>query len=881
MCIECVGAAWAAPKWDHLWQADELPEQFEEGAVFVHGGSGERKIRPLGTGRRAYRCTVSHSQGSAFFDTVPSTWTDADSTIELRLRLDEDQPDARRVMGLIINSAKDRWLTGFMWSRTGAEPRVEAAEASANAATLPDATDFVTYRVYYRADTNKADLYRLNEENGQLEYVLTSVGVENSSLHQRDWMRIGNYSRSMAGTFEIEHLCWTNKGISGRPAEAGEGLSAVSAEFAGCVLPRWAEAGIVPVRLQADIAPAATAALVRADLRNDAAGYHKQVEFKPPRGGRILELPLEDAPPGELSVVLTLHIGAKRLRVDRCEGSITMFSRIHRALGSDMPEIKHGEAVLLRNMAPLAECRPRALRVLPYTTVTGENGAMAQPVGHLAMGFVVYWPYPGRFALTAGVSEDTAGVSVQFGHRAPETWKAGRPVPDGSAARLHEIYLGAFTNDQRDCRLRIGLPRGGRLAYLKAVPYPAPEWPVSKLAGNRRVLLDNDGYSVFVLDMFLDAADMAAYTAKYRDTDIQGVIWCVGNNLEVNYSSRLAPLYLEGTTDFPSASAKKVHDAVRRYVDAGEDTLDASIRICHENDLLCFASLRMNKAPSPVYDKDRPFELYERFKDMRIYETPTARGTNLSYAFEEVRSHALALLKEMAQRRPDAILLEFCRCPPHVGFHPELVAKFRRLHNVPAETPIDPSDPRWLAIKSEPLTQLMREVRAMARDQHTRSGKPMSVAAHIFHERLLEESAIDIDTWLEEGLVDILLVSSKLEYMRLEPWSIEPFTELVRGKPITVYGEIDSHYGGHDPTPEEEAARKRGEKVDSGSREVTIDYYRKRAHDLYRQGSDGVMIWDGFFNLGIVHRLGDRDGLDEWYRFERPARAYSETVLIE
>lgn len=294
-----------------------------------------------------------------------------------------------------------------------------------------------------------------------------------------------------------------------------------------------------------------------------------------------------------------------------------------------------------------------------------------------------------------------------------------------------------------------------------------------------------------------------------------------------------APLYFEGTERFPRGEARRVHDAVRGYIDAGEDTLDAMIRLCRENDLLCFASLRMNRAPNPVYDEGRPLSQYDQLKPYRIYEKPGTRGKHLSYAFPEMRRHALGLFEEMVERGPDGILAEFTRVPPYVGYHPTLVRRFRE---------------RYRLQGGEPLTELMRGLRAASNSHRRRTGRRIRVAAHVFHERLMEDCAIDIDTWIDEGLIDVLVVSSKLAFMDLTPWHIPAFAKKAQAKGITLFCQIDSHYGGHDPTPEEERRRARGEKVRTEAGRVTDHYYRLTASEFYRQGTDGVLVWDGFFN---------------------------------
>ena len=552
--------------------------------------------------------------------------------------------------------------------------------------------------------------------------------------------------------------------------------------------------------------------------------------------------------------------------------------------------LQRGDVMILRDMAELAEGNPGNMRTQAYVAEDGHKGTLVELLDHHAAGLVLLWPHPGRFVVAAGVMNDTKRAAVQFGVHEPLIWKHAENRKPSDENTVHEIFLDSFETDaeQRPLRIRIQLPLGGRIAYLKITPCPPVDWPKSNISGNKRVLIDNDGYSVFYINMFSTPEIMKGFIQKYRNTDISGLVWCVNNPLEVNYKSNHAPLLFEGTTNFPRPGDKIIHDTIRRFVDAGTDSLDVAIESCREARIRCYAGLRMNTAPNPVYDESRPIPLYDKFKNMRLYEKPGQQGAYLSYAFPEWRRHVLSIIREMAERRPDAVLLEFTRVPPFVGWHPVLIGQFRDQYKIPAKQSIDPNDPRWLAIKSQPLTALLRDARIIideVNQAHPDSHK-IDLAVHVFHlsgsqSYELQWSGIDINTWIDEKLIDELVVSSKEAYMNLAPWKLPDFAYNAKKIGIPVYCQIDSHHSGHDPTPEEERARARGEKVITEAKNVTPFYYLRTAHDLFKQGADGVFIWDGFFNLGSAYQLGNRDELDIRYRYEVNACQYQEKISFQ
>ena len=588
-------------------------------------------------------------------------------------------------------------VTGFEWCRSGGRDYIRDCGNATNRILFANRGDTFTYRVYYRPATRKADLYVLIRKPAEWRHLLTSVGYRSKPGLPSSLM-FGDYSNAMGGDFAIDYVRW-RAGWADKPKGDREDLVNVTAGLVSGSVPEWAEPGEIPLVAQIELSPESAKAFLEVQCKADQGSFKKGFAFGCRPGSNTVALPLLDAPPGKLNVTVTLRIGAKRLAVGRWQGAIRVFRTIRTSLKRGSPsELTLDEAILLRDLSRYAEGQPSALRIREYVTAHGQHGEAVTFANPMASGIVLYWPYHGRYALTAGVTSDTRRLSAQFGHGTPTVCRhrtlEARPDP----SELQEIYLGRFDNSQPELRIRIGVPANGTLAYVKAMPFVRRPRPESRLRGNRRVLVDNDGFSPFCMGMSMDAQAMARETRRYRGTDVLGVVWCVGNPLEVNYRSRVAPLYFEGTERFPRRGDRRVHDAVRGYINEGEDTLDAMIRVCRENGLLCFASLRMNRAPNPVYDEGRPLPQYDQLKPYRIHERPGTQGKYLSYAFPEVREHALSLFGEMAERGPDGILAEFTRVPPYVGHHPTLVRRFRERYRLPPGAAISPVDPRWLKV---------------------------------------------------------------------------------------------------------------------------------------------------------------------------------------
>ena len=212
-----------------------------------------------------------------------------------------------------------------------------------------------------------------------------------------------------------------------------------------------------------------------------------------------------------------------------------------------------------------------------------------------------------------------------------------------------------------------------------------------------------------------------------------------------------------------------------------------------------------------------------------------------------------------------SVPLLYNRRPPLVEYEAPVVEGFQTKYG---EDPrqLDEKDPRWLSYRATFLTQFMREVReAMekaARDQNR--SKPLEVSAIVMSSR--EENlyyAMDLETWIKEGLVDTIipytsapgLDSSKDSWVN--PSDAEFFLRITRDTPCKLA-------------------------LNLMPRSLTAKQYRSRAHALYQAGVEHLFFWDGGRGRGgsdsaweAMRRLGHREEIEAWVRagspeFQRP-----------
>jgi hypothetical protein len=137
------------------------------------------------------------------------------------------------------------------------------------------------------------------------------------------------------------------------------------------------------------------------------------------------------------------------------------------------------------------------------------------------------------------------------------------------------------------------------------------------------------------------------------------------------------------------------------------------------------------------------------------------------------------------------------------------------------------------------MTGLVRRIRAMSEDVGLRRGKRLVIAVRVPDSvDCCKAIGLDIAAWLEEGLVDILVVS---DYYRLNPWKVS--VELGHKHGVPVYPSLSESR-----VRDAEGVRLRN----------SAESYRARALEAWAAGADGIYMFN-FFNpkAALWRELGD------------------------
>ena len=342
----------------------------------------------------------------------------------------------------------------------------------------------------------------------------------------------------------------------------------------------------------------------------------------------------------------------------------------------------------------------------------------------------------------------------------------------------------------------------------------------------RRIIFNNDGDDVVY---YSKPAPTAEEVLKLRTTPL------LGSQVDTIFYSTTQgfPLFSHNTKVgevFTCKEAMFADNVAGDLIAQGTDALQIMVDFCKKNRMELFWSMRMNDIHDawggdyspyffPKFKKDHPEYIMGTENDK-----PKHGGwTSVDYGEPEVREVAFGLIQEVCQNYDvDGIEMDFFR-------HPMF---FRRAS-------------RGLPLGQEELdvmTGLVRRVRETADWQGKKRGRPMLVAARLPDSvQYCRGIGIDLETWLAEDLLDILVVTG---YFQLSPW--EHSVALGHGYDVPVYACLSE-------------SRIPGE---AGKARNSDESYRARAMNVWNAGADGVYM----FNLFDPHsplwwELGDPETL--------------------
>jgi len=195
----------------------------------------------------------------------------------------------------------------------------------------------------------------------------------------------------------------------------------------------------------------------------------------------------------------------------------------------------------------------------------------------------------------------------------------------------------------------------------------------------------------------------------------------------------------------------------------GKDALEIMIDVCRKHDLECFYANRVNDVHDSFFEgimyrlrEEHPEWMLSTKEEGKKYQYPDLRSCWTAWNFEvdEIRELTVEAMREVFQTYDvDGIEMDFWR---HTIYFPEAMES----------KPVTPEH-------TELMNEMMRQLRRAADEEGLKRGRPILIAGRCVEDvQISRNSGLDVKTWLEEGLVDMLSVAHGTEHTA-------PMTDLI------------------------------------------------------------------------------------------------------
>ncbi len=325
-----------------------------------------------------------------------------------------------------------------------------------------------------------------------------------------------------------------------------------------------------------------------------------------------------------------------------------------------------------------------------------------------------------------------------------------------------------------------------------------------------RTIYFNDArhYYLFVFEPPIRLEEAWSAVDEVAGTSCDTFIYGVSRADGLFYPSKVGMQFGADIQPFDSAPYWRIWENMQSLIARGIDPLTLLIDRSHEKGMDFFASLRLGG-----YGGMDPQHALEN----------GGRG----FVHPEVRDHQFAVLEELATQYPvEGIELDFAAAPGGSPF-------WLTHEDAPEYTPI--------------MTDFVRNVAEMVRN---RPDGPGQIGARIYPTvELNQKAGLDVQTWLQEGLVDFVVPMVYAFFVLDGNMPIDWLVQEAHGNDISVYAMLQPYYS---------EENRRFYSVE----DATPAMMRAAAANFWALGVDGLYTWFLPWPLGDAERrtlteLGD------------------------
>lgn len=327
----------------------------------------------------------------------------------------------------------------------------------------------------------------------------------------------------------------------------------------------------------------------------------------------------------------------------------------------------------------------------------------------------------------------------------------------------------------------------------------------------RRMIFNNDGGDATVQAKApTPEAVLEARTTALANTHVDSIFYSTSRGTFGSFTHKT-----EVGETFVSKEGRFSTNVTGDLIAQGTDPLQVMIDFARTHDMEIVWSMRMNDThdswgyewediTTSQLKKDHP----EWLVGSKENKPPHGGFKAADYTHPEIREYAFGYIEEVCNNYDiDGAEMDFFR-------HPVFFKRHAWGEDVTQE-------------ERDMMTNLMRRVRIMMDERGAERGKPILLAVRVPDSAAYCRAiGLDIEEWLEEGLIDLMTVSG---YFRLNPWKTS--VELGHRHGVPVYPCLSETR-----FREEEARPIR----------ASAESYRGRALNAWAQGVDGIYMFNLF-----------------------------------
>ncbi len=329
-------------------------------------------------------------------------------------------------------------------------------------------------------------------------------------------------------------------------------------------------------------------------------------------------------------------------------------------------------------------------------------------------------------------------------------------------------------------------------------------------------------------------------------TQVDTICYCTGGGgLFWGHQPEAGELIGEYVADTDAQYVKDICRSLRALDELGTDPLELAVQFGHDNDKEVFWSYRMNNIEDsfvawghPRWKREHPEYLLGKPEDWEkyAYTDPRKWWAGLDFEHKEVRDHIVSIFEDVCGRYDiDGVDMDFFRAP-----------RFFK----PTTDGLPVSDEQVAM-----MNDFMRSIRRATERIEIQRRRPLLITCRVplSVERGLA-IGLDVETWLEEGLVDMLTFGGDLGPMAMAP-QLRTMVDLAHRHDVRAYANIG------------------GSGMQKGQGYVAVEAWWAAAMNAWHAGVDGIYTFNLFPtepNVRYQH-LGSPEtlkGLDKLYAID-------------